>query len=407
MKDVPLETNAADSPDNPLQQYLQVYRNGLLNDTLPFWFPRSVDTEYGGFLVCRDRDGTVIDTDKPVWIQARTVWLLSTLYNTVERRREWLDHASKGIDFIRRQAFDRDGRTFFLLTREGLPLRKRRYLFTEMFVSMALAAYGEAADDKPAVQQARDLFRLVLDYKENPHLLPPKFTATRPAKSLAFPMTLLCTAQILRDTIHDPYAEDCIGSLLQEIIRDFVKPDSNCVMETVGLHGEFLDHFDGRMLNPGHAIECAWFILQEAKHRGNDRRLIETGTAMLDWMWSRGWDNEFGGIFYYRDFKGLPVQEYWHDMKFWWPHNEAVIATLLAYHLTQDPKYLHWHRLVHDWAYRHFPDPEHGEWFGYLHRDGRVSSTLKGNHWKGPFHLPRMQLMGWRILEEITLLHFG
>ena len=54
-----------------------------------------------------------------------------------------------------------------------------------------------------------------------------------------------------------------------------------------------------------------------------------------------------------------------------------------------------------DWAYRHFPDPEHGEWYGYLHRDGRISVRLKGNLWKGPFHLPRMQLMGWRILEEM------
>jgi N-acylglucosamine 2-epimerase len=85
-----------------------------------------------------------------------------------------------------------------------------------------------------------------------------------------------------------------------------------------------------------------------------------------------------------------PVQEYWHDMKFWWPHNEAIIATLLAWHITGDAKYAQWHKLVHDWSFAHFPDPEHGEWFGYLHRDGTPSVTLKGNLWKGPFHLPRM-----------------
>jgi len=53
---------------------------------------------------------------------------------------------------------------------------------------------------------------------------------------------------------------------------------------------------------------------------------------------------------------------------------------------------------VHDWAYAHFPDAEHGEWYGYLHRDGRVSVPLKGNLWKGPFHLPRMQLLAWQWL---------
>jgi N-acylglucosamine 2-epimerase len=106
-------------------------------------------------------------------------------------------------------------------------------------------------------------------------------------------------------------------------------------------------------------------------------------------------------LFYFRDLHNRPVQEYWHEMKFWWPHNEAIIATLLAYLLTGDEKYARWHQQVHDWAHRHFADPEHGEWFGYLNRDGRPSSTLKGNLWKSCFHHPRMQMMAWRLVEGI------
>jgi N-acylglucosamine 2-epimerase len=94
------------------------------------------------------------------------------------------------------------------------------------------------------------------------------------------------------------------------------------------------------------------------------------------------------------------VQEYWHDMKFWWPHNEAIIATLLAWRMTGEARYAAWHRQVHDWAHRHFADPVHGEWFGYLHRDGSVASRQKGGTWKGPFHLPRMQWYCWRLLQE-------
>lgn len=55
---------------------------------------------------------------------------------------------------------------------------------------------------------------------------------------------------------------------------------------------------------------------------------------------------------------------------------------------------------VHDWSFRHFPDPEFGEWYGYLHRDGRVSARLKGILWKGPFHLLRMLWYCWRLLEK-------
>ena len=56
---------------------------------------------------------------------------------------------------------------------------------------------------------------------------------------------------------------------------------------------------------------------------------------------------------------------------------------------------------IHDWTYALFPDPDHGEWFGYLHRDGRLSSSAKGNLWKGPFHIPRMQLTCWQLLEQM------
>jgi N-acylglucosamine 2-epimerase len=88
-------------------------------------------------------------------------------------------------------------------------------------------------------------------------------------------------------------------------------------------------------------------------------------------------------------------------MKFWWPHNEAEIATLLAYQLTGDAKYAAWHELVHTWSHRVFADPVHGEWFGYAHRDGRISTRLKGNLWKGCFHLPRMQWYCLRLTDEL------
>ena len=379
-----------------------VYRDGLLNDTLPFWIDHSVDARYGGFMFCLDRDGTVIDTDKGMWQQGRFTWLLATLYNTVQKRDQWLELAAHGVDFIRRHGFDDDGRMFFITTRDGRPVRKRRYVFTEVFAAIALAAFAKASGDRQAATEARDLFRLVIRYGTTPGLIEPKVDPrTRPAKSMGLPMMLLSTAQVLRETVGDELCGEWIERSIEEIRRDFLKPELEAVMETVGPTGELIDHFDGRMLNPGHAIEAAWFILAEAKYRGNDPQLIELGTTMLDWMWRRGWDEEYGGILYFRDVRGLPVQEYWQDMKFWWPQNEAIIATLMAYQLTGDEKYAGWHRDIHDWTYRHFPDPEYGEWYGYLHRDGRVSVPLKGNLWKGPFHLPRMQLVCWKLLEEL------
>ena len=72
-------------------------------------------------------------------------------------------------------------------------------------------------------------------------------------------------------------------------------------------------------IKPGHSIETAWFILEEAKYRGWDPQLKEMGLQILNWSWDWGWDKTYGGINYFKDCKNFPPQEYWHDMKFWWP----------------------------------------------------------------------------------------
>lgn len=388
--------------DEEKRHFSHIYKDGLLCDTLPFWFPRCIDDTHGGFFTALDRDGSVLDTDKSIWQQGRISWLLATLYNTVEQRPEWLEWSRNGVAFLQRHGFDSDGRMFFQVTREGKPLRKRRYVFSEAFAAIAFAAYARAAGDNDAAEKARELFRQFVHYSSTPGALPPKgIVETRATKGLAYPMITISVAQQLRAALGE---SECfiaaIDRCIKEIRDDFVHPELECVLETTGPDGEFLDHFDGRALNPGHAIEAAWFILHESRVRGGDNDLTALGCRMLDWMWERGWDKEYGGLLYFVDVKGLPVQEYWHDMKFWWPHNEVIIATLLAHFMSGQHKYAAWHRQAHDWAYAHFPDPQYGDWYGYLHRDGRVSVSLKGNMWKGPFHLSRMQWYCWQLLDE-------
>lgn len=372
------------------------YRRALLEDCVPFWFPRSVDTEHGGFLHCLDRDGTLLDTDKSVWAQGRMSWMLLTLYNTVEQKPEWLAWAESGLQFMARHCVDRNdplGRMFFHVTREGQPIRKRRYAYSEAFASIAYAAHARATGSAESAERARALFELFVKWNFTPGLMPPKFTGERPMVGLAPRMIALVTAQELAANLGDDdelrgWRDRCI----EEMERLFVKPDIQCVMETVAPDGSLVDHFDGRTLNPGHAIEGAWFIMHEGSLRA-DSRLIQLGCKMLEWMWARGWDEEHGGLFYFRDVHGKPVQEYWHDMKFWWPHDEALIATLMAWKLTGEMRYLEWHEQVRAWSFKHFADAEHGEWFGYLHRDGSLSTTIKGNLWKSFFHHPRAMWM--------------
>lgn len=282
---------------------------------------------------------------------------------------------------------------YFTVTRDGRPLRMRRYVFSEAFAAMSYAAFAKASGDARAAEDAAAAFATYLRYSFEPGAMLPKFEPTRPMKGIGAHMIGIVTAQELRANLGNIHVAgrtctEWIDASIAEIERDFLKPEHQALMEVVAPDGAILDHLDGRTLNPGHAIECAWFILHEGRLR-QDRRLIALGAQILDWMWARGWDREHGGLLYFTDLRGLPVQEYWHDMKFWWPHCEALIATLLAWKLTGEPRYAAMHVQVHDWSFAHFPDPEHGEWFGYLHRDGTLSQRAKGNLFKGPFHLPR------------------
>ncbi len=402
MKQISIKDTAKIIDTDYLKEMEVFYRDQLLKDTVPFWFPRSIDHECGGYLFMRDHDGTLIDTDKAVWIQGRACWLLSTLYTTVERKEEWLEGARIGYEFLKKHCFDENGKMYFHVDRLGNPIRMRRYFFSETFAAIAFAAYAKATGDEDIADEARHLFGICLAYANGERLIEPKYEATRPMKGIGVPMIMINTAQQIRETIGDPRCDIVISDCIAQIERDFVKDDIRCVMEQVGPNGEIVDHIDGRTLNPGHAIEGAWFILHEARYRDHDPHLIGLACRMLDYMWERGWDKEYGGMLYFRDVYGKPVQEYWQDMKFWWPQNETIIATLLAYMVTGNEKYKSWHQQINQYAYGHFHDKLNGEWYGYLHRDGKIAQTAKGNLFKGPFHLPRQEWYCMQILKEFN-----
>jgi N-acylglucosamine 2-epimerase len=398
------------------------YRDALLGDVLPFWLRHGMDPEHGGILTCLDRNGSLVDTDKSVWFQGRSAWMFSTVADTLAKNSlaadgaggcrqapeqvELLAAARSCIEFLRRHCAAPAGKLYFTVTREGLPLRMRRYVYSEAFAAIANASYAKAAGNARAAEDAARFFGTYLHHSFTPGVMPPKFEDARPMKGIGPHMIGIATAQELRANLGDlsvrgKSCTEWIDWSIAEIERDFLNTEHRAVLEVVAPDGSVIDHHEGRTLNPGHALECAWFILHEGGLR-SDARLIRLGTTILDWMWARGWDAEHGGLLYFTDLFGKPVQEYWHDMKFWWPHCEAIIATLLAWQLTGEARFASMHAQVHAWSFRNFADAEHGEWFGYLHRDGRVSSRAKGTLYKGPFHLPRMLWYCWQRLQQAT-----
>ncbi len=377
------------------------YQDDLKENILPFWLKHGLDRVHGGVYTCVDRDGTLIDSTKSVWFQGRFGFICAYAYNNIESNEEWLSASKSCVDFIEQHCFDADGRMYFEVTADGKPVRKRRYVFSECFAAIAMSEYSIASGDKSYAQKALTLFKQILHFVNTKGFLEPKYCEGVEMQGHSITMILINTAARIREAIPAVELDEQISLSIETLQRYFIHPEFEALLETVGPNGEFIDTIIGRTINPGHCIETAWFLLEEAKYRGGDAQLTEVAVKILDWSWKWGWDKEYGGLINFRDCKGLPVQDYSQDMKFWWPQTEAIIATLYAYETTGEERFLHMHQQISDWTYAHFPDAEYGEWYGYLHRDGTVAQPAKGNIFKGPFHIPRMMIKGFMLCRDM------
>lgn len=381
--------------------WAESYKKDLTENIMPFWMKHGWDRENGGVYTCVNRDGSLMDTTKSVWFQGRFAFVCAFAYNNVEKNQEWLDAAKSTLDFIERHCFDEQGHMYFSVTAEGRPLRKRRYVFSETFAAIAMSEYALATGEKHWAERAVEVFKDTQRFLATPGFLPAKFEESVRLQSHSICMILINVGSCIRKVVDDPMLTRQIDESIAKLRKYFIHPEFKCLLETVGMNGEFIDTNMTRTINPGHCIETSWFLMEEAMTRGWDKPILDMALQVFDWSWDWGWDKQYGGIINFRDCKNLPPQDYSQDMKFWWPQCETIIASLYAYLATGDDKYLYRHERISEWTYAHFPDAEYGEWYGYLHRDGTVAQPAKGNLFKGPFHIPRMMIKSYMLCQEI------
>uniref|UniRef100_A0A8C1WSK3 N-acylglucosamine 2-epimerase n=1 Tax=Cyprinus carpio TaxID=7962 RepID=A0A8C1WSK3_CYPCA len=403
-----------------------------LDRVVDFWLKYSHDKEHGGFFNCLGKDGKVYDELKYVWLQGRQVWMYSRLYRTVERfhRPEILDAAKSGAAFLQKfarvQASSGAGKCAFCLTRDGRAVKVQRTIFSECFYVMAMDELSRITQDKemqvkllyilylmvrcqmfcpcsPQADAESMMDRLIFWVQtDSSDLSRPQLPGDPPVNSMAVPMMLLCLVDQLtegRTDVAEKYKDLsgwCVERILQHIQRD-----GNAILENVTLTGKELPGCQGRLQNPGHALEAGWFLLEYALKK-EDVQLQKTAVdKFMEIPFHTGWDKQHGGLFYFLDVDGhCPTQLEW-NMKLWWPHCEALIAYLMAYSHSRAPLLLDRFKLIYDYTFSHFSDEGHGEWFGYLSRQGEVVLDFKGGPFKGFFHVPRCLYMCEKLLDGL------
>lgn len=396
--------------DNIKLAQTQTWIKEELERCVNFWLKNGMDPVNGGVYTCLDREGKVFSTDKSVWMQGRCGWIFAWLCHNYGVRQEWLDASKSCLDFMEKYCINREAgdRMYFTVTADGKPLRQRRYYFSEAFYAIANAEYYGVTGDRACLEHARRAYDLYWDLSHgmaDPTGLGPKtIPETRTGRSFGLPMIYLNVSSVMlrtdpeRKELYEQRSQACVD----EIFKYHVHPELKCVLENVGPNGEArLDYTEGRVVNPGHDIEGVWFLLEHARRTG-DKELVAKAEEIFNWAITAGWDKEYGGLLYFIDCLGRPPEAYEHDMKLWWPHDEILISSLMLYKDTGKEEYLDWFYKTIDYCKEFFSDPQYGDWYGYLRRDGKPTQpACKGSTFKGPFHLPRMLVMTDRMLDEL------
>lgn len=379
------------------------FKKYLTDNILPFWLNNAIDNKYGGIFTCLDKNGEIYGTDKSVWFQGRALWTFSKAFNYIEKNKIYLDAAKKIYDFLP-LCTDSDGRMFFTVTQDGKKIQKRRYYFSETFAAIGCAQYYKATGDKEIWQHAENYFQIAKRCYDHPELNTPKYHIS--SKALSPVMIMMSTARSMAECAPDSeYYETLAKKYADEVLQGgFLSDKIPALLENVSPDGKFMDTLTGRTVNPGHSLETAWFLMVEGMLTKNDKAL-DAAKKIIDITLPLGVDKKYGGIIAFCDALGKPATALEWDMKLWWPQNEAIIANRMAYEIFGEGKYKKQYETLLEYAFEHFGDKEHGEWYGYLHYDSTPSTHLKGNIFKGPFHLPRM-LMILHQIDNGNMLDF-
>ena len=410
------------------------YEAHLFEVLLPFWLKNGIDEEYGGYFVAfTNRGDRRVSEDKFTWSIGRVVWMFSHLAEldservSSEDRSKYLELARLGADFLMEHCMLPNGNCAFLMDRQGNvkePSPGSGYdtsFYADCFVADGLARFAAAAPERTdALDFALKVYDSIrarylrYDLRTEPYPIPEGY------RGHAVEMIQLKVAQELATTLekreHPRAAElrDYATGFMRETLDHFVQAEGY-VLEFIGADKTPRDTPIGRYVEPGHAIEDAWFIIHHARRIG-DPVAIARAVRIVEASLRIGWDDELGGLLRYLDRDGgrphtpsaddrSPMAEKlrneW-DVKLWWSHSEALYSTLLTHILTERAELLDWYGRVHDYTFATFPNPDReiGEWIQIRDRRGEPANVQVALPVKDPFHAIRNFLLAIELLGD-------
>ena len=417
---------------------LGFYQNVLREQILPFWLPRCLDAEHGGFYNCFDNTGkTLVSRDKYTWSQGRFVWIWAKLSvmqgNTFTKREKqtFLQLAESGSAFLRQHCLmgNDDWRCVFLMDETGAPKRPTGFdqldasIYADCFAAASFAQYACAAQDRDAWVFCRRLYDSIWERVRSGrfHTMPYPLSPEYRAHGIPMILTNLCCEVYRAAQRFEP--ERCSQLCAQmrgsctDVLEHFTDAD-DILHEVITQDQQFIDSLLGQHINPGHILEDLWFML-DAMELLNDRTLVPRVAHIAKKTFQLGWDTQWGGLFHFAGVNGWHPSNESHlenepaaqlvrsdwDSKLWWVHAEALYSSLRLYLETGDETFWQMHRTVGEYTFRTFPNPdsELREWIQIRDRRGRPMDKVVALPVKDPYHITRSLILMIEALQAALL----
>ena len=388
----------------------------LVHNIIPFWYPRTVDQNDGGYLLNHDSGGVWKGpAGKRLVAQARMLLFFSRLARSRFARPEYLVAAQHGFSFLSGRMWDREYGGFFWETDHSgtKPTMPQKHVYAQAFALYALCRYAAASGDRPAIDLARDLYELMDEhahdaanggYRENflrDWSLPPAdafgYIGARTG------VKLMNTHMHLLEAMTEYYrltADQRVGQRLAELITI----QSNAVVrKSIGMCTDRhaadwtpLDDRDAGEISFGHNVENVTFLINACDAAGiSCAPLVDLFRSIFAFTLRYGFDHTNGGFLEACRYSGAAHKK----EKVWWVQAEGLLGSLHMFRLTGEDVYFRCFQRELEWIARRQADWSHGEWHDRIAVDGKPTGD-KAGPWKDPYHHSRALLRCLDILES-------
>ena len=401
-----------------------VMENSLKKELLDVWYPKAVDSLYGGFLSTFTYDFKPSGPqDKMIVTQARHTWVNAKASERYPEVKYYKTAARHGFLFLKNVMWDKEyGGFYTLIDRKGNVKTSSfadKEAYGNAFGIYALAAYYKSSGDISALNLVKQAFLWLEKHSHDPmykgyfqHMqrdgTPVKRTADIAStdatgyKDQNSSIHLLEAFTELYAVWKDPLVRERLSEMLwllqNKMINSkgdlvlFLQPDWTPVSFSDSSREVILKHHNLDHASFGHDVETAYLMLEATHALGNkkDTMTLHLGKKMVDHALKNGWDSVVGGFYdegYY--FKSDDKITIIRDTKNWWAQAEGLNSLLMLsdYFPKDDLHYYEKFKLLWKYVQTYLIDHEYGDWYeGGLDKEPQKRTGLKGHIWKATYH---------------------